>query len=115
MPRCTKVAEFVGHTSNVNCVQLGHKSGQVVVSGGEDRRVNVWKIGRTEAIMSLSGHTSPVECVTFDGEEETIVAGSLSGTIKLWDLNAAKATGTLTGTCARRARGFLPLCSETDH
>lgn len=40
--------------------------------------------------QSLTGHQSPVECVTFDAAEENVVAGSASGTIKLWDLEEAK-------------------------
>jgi len=41
-------------------------------------------------LQSLTGHQSPVECVTFDAAEENVVAGSASGTIKLWDLEEAK-------------------------
>ena len=50
----------------------------------------MWAIGRTSAILSLSGHSSPVECVGFDPAEEVVVAGSATGTIKLWDLEEAK-------------------------
>ena len=31
-----------------------------------------------------------MECVTFDSAEENVVAGSSSGTLKLWDLEEAK-------------------------
>ena len=41
-------------------------------------------------LQSLSGHQSPVECVTFDNAEEVVVAGAAGGTIKLWDLEEAK-------------------------
>ncbi|KAL2484041.1 Transducin/WD40 repeat-like superfamily protein [Forsythia ovata] len=47
--------------------------------------------------MTLCGHTSPVESVAFDSAETLVVAGSSSGTIKLWDLEETKTVRTLTG------------------
>ena len=41
-------------------------------------------------MQSLSGHTSPVEAVRFGNAEEMVVAGSMSGALKIWDLEAAK-------------------------
>lgn len=41
-------------------------------------------------IQSLTGHTSPVECVQFNDGEDSVVAGSQSGTMKIWDVEAAK-------------------------
>ncbi len=41
-------------------------------------------------LQSLSGHQSPVECVSFDIAEELVVAGAQGGTVKLWDLEQAK-------------------------
>ena len=42
------------------------------------------------SFQSLSGHTSPVEAVRFGNAEEIVVAGSLSGALKIWDLEQAK-------------------------
>eukprot|EP00163_Fabomonas_tropica_P011476 TRINITY_DN2218_c0_g1_i4.p1 TRINITY_DN2218_c0_g1~~TRINITY_DN2218_c0_g1_i4.p1 ORF type:complete len:674 (+),score=128.51 TRINITY_DN2218_c0_g1_i4:2-2023(+) len=97
MSRRGKLQEFAAHGVGVNCIHIGRKSGQVMVTGGEDRKVNMWAVGKPNAIMSLAGHTSPVECVSFDTAEEVVVAGSASGTIKLWDLEQAKVVRTLTG------------------
>lgn len=41
-------------------------------------------------LQSLAGHTSPVEAVRFGNAEEMVVAGSMSGALKIWDLEAAK-------------------------
>ncbi|XP_078689523.1 katanin p80 WD40 repeat-containing subunit B1-like isoform X2 [Branchiostoma floridae x Branchiostoma belcheri] len=95
--RAWKLQEFVAHGSNVNCLALGYKSGRVMVTGGEDKKVNMWAVGKPNCIMSLSGHTSPVECVRFGNAEELVVAGSQSGSLKIWDLEAAKIVRTLTG------------------
>lgn len=40
--------------------------------------------------QSLTGHTSPVESVRLNTPEELVVAGSQSGSIRVWDLEAAK-------------------------
>ena len=47
--------------------------------------------------MSLSGHATPVETVRFNQTEELVCAGSQTGALKIWDLEAAKLNRTLTG------------------
>ena len=49
----------------MNCLKIGRKSSGVMVTGGEDKRVNLYAIGKPTAILSLTGHQSAVECVTF--------------------------------------------------
>lgn len=46
---CTE--DFVAHSSNVNCLALGHKSGRVLVTGGDDKKVNLWAVGKQNCIM----------------------------------------------------------------
>ena len=43
--------EFVAHSANVNCLALGHKSGRVLVTGGDDKKVNLWAVGKPNCIM----------------------------------------------------------------
>ncbi|KAK9869417.1 hypothetical protein WA026_003172, partial [Henosepilachna vigintioctopunctata] len=95
--RSWKLQDFVAHEANVNCLSLGHKSGRVMVTGGDDRKVNLWAIGKSSCFMSLSGHTTPIECVQFNHHEEQVCAGSRSGALKVWDLEAAKLLRTLSG------------------
>ncbi|KAL1184029.1 hypothetical protein V6Z11_A01G015300 [Gossypium hirsutum] len=95
--RAYKLQEFVAHSSSVNCLKIGRKSSRVLVTGGEDHKVNLWAIGKPNAILSLSGHTSGIDSVTFDSSEVLVAAGAASGTIKLWDLEEAKIVRTLTG------------------
>lgn len=95
--RAWKLQEFVAHGSTVKCLAIGHKSGRVMVTGGDDNKVNLWAIGKTNCIMSLTGHTTAVECVKFCPAEEMVCAGASSGAIKIWNLEAAKMVRTLTG------------------
>ncbi|KAK8706554.1 hypothetical protein V6N13_050115 [Hibiscus sabdariffa] len=95
--RAYKLQEFVAHSASVNCLKIGRKSSRVLVTGGEDHKVNLWTIGKPNAILSLSGHTSGIDSVSFDSSEVLVAAGAASGTIKLWDLEEAKIVRTLTG------------------
>eukprot|EP00117_Sycon_ciliatum_P002834 scpid53937/ scgid7888/ Katanin p80 WD40-containing subunit B1; p80 katanin len=95
--RSWKLQEFVAHGSSVNCLALGKNSGRILATGGEDRKVNVWAVGKPNCLMSLSSHTSPVDCVAFDVNEERLVSGSRSGTLKLYDLVQGKLVRTLPG------------------
>ncbi|KAL8535764.1 hypothetical protein ACS0TY_011417 [Phlomoides rotata] len=95
--RAYKLQEFVAHSSSVNCLKIGRKSSRVLVTGGEDHKVNLWAIGKPNAILSLSGHSSGIDSVGFDSSEVLVAAGAASGTIKLWDLEEAKILRTLTG------------------
>jgi katanin p80 WD40 repeat-containing subunit B1 len=58
--------------------------------------VNVWAIGKPQAILQLSGHVTGIECVSMDWPEELVVAGSAGGSIKLWDLAEAKGSLALS-------------------
>ncbi|XP_041455227.1 katanin p80 WD40 repeat-containing subunit B1 [Lytechinus variegatus] len=95
--RAWKLQELVAHSGNVNCLALGPRSGRVMVTGGDDKKVNLWAVGKQNCIISLSGHTSSVESVKFNDSEELVVAGSQSGTMKIYDLEKAKGVRTLTG------------------
>ncbi|GER25417.1 katanin p80 WD40 repeat-containing subunit B1 homolog [Striga asiatica] len=92
-----KLQEFVAHGGNVNCLTFGKKNCRVFITGGDDQKVNLWSVGKPTSVMSLCGHTSPVESAAFDSAEALVVAGSSSGAIKLWDLEETKMVRTLTG------------------
>lgn len=58
--------------------------------------------------QSLTGHKNPVESIHFNVSEEQVVAGSQSGSIRVWDLEAAKSK-TLSVVWLR---GFLVKASK---
>ncbi|XP_062869163.1 katanin p80 WD40 repeat-containing subunit B1 [Trichomycterus rosablanca] len=92
-----KLQDMVAHPSNVSSLALGKSSSRLLATGGEDCRVNIWAVNKSNCIMSLTGHTSPVECVHFSTSEEQVVAGSQSGSLRVWDLEAVKILRTLIG------------------
>ncbi|KAL2088565.1 hypothetical protein ACEWY4_015464 [Coilia grayii] len=92
-----RLQDIVAHRSNVSSLALGKASGRLLATGGEDCRVNIWAVNKPNCIMSLTGHTSPVECIQFNSSEEKVAAGSQSGSLRLWDLEAARILRTLMG------------------
>eukprot|EP00928_Gymnodinium_smaydae_P064891 TRINITY_DN48127_c0_g1_i1.p1 TRINITY_DN48127_c0_g1~~TRINITY_DN48127_c0_g1_i1.p1 ORF type:complete len:132 (+),score=24.99 TRINITY_DN48127_c0_g1_i1:206-601(+) len=95
--RVWKLQDFVAHSGRAHCARLGEKSGQVLATGGDDKRVNIWKVGKPQAMMSLTGHQSAVECLVFDKQEEVLVVGCGGGSIQVWNLEYRKMAGTLAG------------------
>uniref|UniRef100_A0A1L1RLF9 Katanin p80 WD40 repeat-containing subunit B1 n=1 Tax=Gallus gallus TaxID=9031 RepID=A0A1L1RLF9_CHICK len=92
-----KLQEIVAHSSNVSSLVLGKSTGRLLATGGDDCRVNVWSVNKPNCVMSLTGHTTPIESLQISAKEELIVAGSQSGSIRVWDLEAAKILRTLLG------------------
>jgi WD40 repeat protein len=62
--RVARVSEFYAHGDTVNCARIGKRS--VLVTGGDDCLGKVWKLGRSEPLMTLHGHQTEVDCITFD-------------------------------------------------
>ncbi|VEL26992.1 unnamed protein product [Protopolystoma xenopodis] len=77
-----------------------------MATGGEDRLVKLWAVGKPSCIMCLSGHTSSVEAAEFSREEDRVAAGSLSGSIRIWNLEEVKSNPT-------RLFLFLAACAHT--
>ena len=46
-------AEFVAHGSDVTCAALSPSSGRTLVTGGEDRRLNVWIVGQPQCVVRV--------------------------------------------------------------
>lgn len=38
--------EFVAHNGTVNCLRIGRNTAGVLATGGEDKKVNLWRIGQ---------------------------------------------------------------------
>ncbi|CAF1696559.1 unnamed protein product [Brassica oleracea var. botrytis] len=64
----TGVEEFVAHSVAVNCLKIRRKSSRVLVTGGEDHKVNLWAICKPNAIL----------VITFDASEVLVTAGAAS-------------------------------------
>eukprot|EP00762_Andalucia_godoyi_P005359 ANDGO_06725.mRNA.1 Katanin p80 WD40 repeat-containing subunit B1 homolog len=107
-----KIQEFVAHLSQVNCAHIGRRSSQVLVTGGADKRVSLWTIGKPDAVLSLAQHASSVTSVRFDQSEENVLAGTEGGLLKLWDLASQKGTSFSGHRSAVEACEVHPFVSQ---
>ena len=41
----------MAHGSAVNCLSLSPSNGRMLATGGDDRKINVWVIGKPNAIL----------------------------------------------------------------
>jgi WD40 repeat protein len=113
--KVTKIQEIEAHSSAVTCVALGQLNGRVLATGGADCLVNLWVLGQKTPLKSLAGLSSAAECIKFDPTEESVVAGSSQGALKVreyfllifdskvkWSINACKLVGFSCGSGTER-------------
>ena len=43
--------EFLAHSANVNCLSIGKKTSGLLITGGDDYKVNLWAIGKPTSLM----------------------------------------------------------------
>ena len=103
-----KETEFVAHASTILCASLGRRSASVLATGGDegDSRVNLWRVGRPSSLLSLAVGKNGVACVSFDGRDEVVGAGSVGGVLRLIDL--------VGGKVRSRLKGHRAACTSVD-
>lgn len=87
---------FLGHTKFVSCVAAIYPVNEnypngLIVTGSNDRIINVYAPGSSKAIMMLAGHTDTVCCLAV-GENGIVVSGSWDKTARVWKLNFTNET-----------------------
>lgn len=77
-----------GHDKGVNWADF-HPTLPLIVSGGDDRLVKIWRMSETRAweVDTCRGHTNNVLSVLFHPHEELILSVGEDRTIRTWDLN----------------------------
>lgn len=88
--------EIQAHSQKVTSLDLG-VTGRVLVTGGQDRNVNLWALGNEQCFMSLPGHNGQVDCVKFASGDDIVYSSDENGIIKQWDLNAQTGCDTFYG------------------
>ncbi|XP_037030529.1 katanin p80 WD40 repeat-containing subunit B1 [Bradysia coprophila] len=98
LPRklASKIYEIEAHAQKVRCLDLG-ETGRVLVTGGQDRNVNLWAFGNDKRFMSLSEHNGAIDCVKFAYNDNYVYSADEHGIIKRWDLNGQTGSSTFFG------------------
>ncbi|MEH2290522.1 WD40 repeat domain-containing protein [Nostoc sp.] len=87
---------LIGHSECINCLAISPDS-QILVSGSDDKTINLWNLNTGEKICTLLGHTGLVLSVAFSPNGKNLVSGSDDGKIKLWDLSTKEDICTRNG------------------
>lgn len=91
-----KICEIQAHTGNTTCLDLG-ESGRVLVTGGQDRVVNLWAFGSDKCFLSLQGHNGSIMCAKFASNDNIVYSADENGVIKRWILEQEDEHSTFYG------------------
>ncbi|CAL1263212.1 unnamed protein product [Larinioides sclopetarius] len=93
--RCTWIQNIKAHSMTISVLEV---DGNLVVSGGYDRLVKVFRSDSAVCIYNLHGHTAPISVLNIDQfSPSSAASGCQDGLICLWDL--------MTGTCMYSLNG----------
>lgn len=96
-----------GHNGAVTCIVTGlstvdGKDNEILVSGGRDKKIIIWKInqelGRNsesaygEPFLSLSGHNHFISDLALSSDKNHLISASWDKSLRLWSLKAGKCT-----------------------
>lgn len=68
-----------------------------LVSGGVDGTARVWDVATGERLLTLTGHTGPVEDVAYTPDGRRVVTASSDGTVRIWDADTGEMHVVLSG------------------
>ncbi|XP_039273790.2 uncharacterized protein LOC120347769 [Styela clava] len=85
-----------GHRGEVNTCCISPNS-DIVVTGGDDGKLYIWKAETCLLLCSLSGHCGPVNCCAFSTCGKQLASGSYDSTGRIWDIGVSKSLFVLKG------------------
>ncbi|XP_043929922.1 DDB1- and CUL4-associated factor 5 [Protopterus annectens] len=85
--------DLYGHFGCVNAIEFSNRGGELLVSGGDDRRVLLWHIeksihNRAKPLQLKGQHQSNIFCLAFDSENTRIFSGGNDEQVILHDLES---------------------------
>ncbi|MEL7236717.1 MAG: WD40 repeat domain-containing protein, partial [Chloroflexota bacterium] len=82
------VATLTGHNDWVRVVQFHPRDEDVLLSAGRDGVVRLWDISNPTAPAQTAAyyHEGDVRAATFDATGELVFAGSISGSVTVWEV-----------------------------
>lgn len=113
-------SEFVAHNTIVTSLCISPISNQILATGGEDTKVNIWNLTNNKNLWQLKNNKSKITSLNFDPLENYVISGSHSGSIKIFDLtegklarNLGEHTTSITSTSFHPYADFLISGSQS--
>jgi WD40 repeat protein len=78
------------HTATVTGLAWTAHNQQQVVSGALDRRALVWQTTQYQRQTVFTGHTTPIESVTWAVDGQTIASSSRGGVVRVWNAESGQ-------------------------
>ncbi|XP_019854353.1 PREDICTED: F-box/WD repeat-containing protein 8-like isoform X1 [Amphimedon queenslandica] len=75
---------YRGHSGRICSLSFDRGQNNRLISGGEDKKLNLYDGSSNYPVTSLFGMSSPVVCLQL--EDWKVVSGSRDGTVAVWDL-----------------------------
>mmetsp|Transcript_11392 Transcript_11392/g.20712 ORF Transcript_11392/g.20712 Transcript_11392/m.20712 type:complete len:900 (+) Transcript_11392:327-3026(+) len=98
-------SNICGHSSAVRCLRFsrGISAGSVFATGGDDKKVNLWRVGRAGSgpVTTMGGNASPVVSLCFSPTSEQLLSASEGGSLKIFDIAEGRVARSLNGHLAR--------------
>lgn len=66
-----------------------------LLAAGDEKQIDLWDLQTGKRLHSLQGHGDLISAIAISPDEQTIVSGSLDGTIKLWNVQSGSLINTL--------------------
>lgn len=80
---------FTRHKEAALTITLS-KSGELVMSGGQDDVAYLWNSGTGRVLLECTGHKDSVVCVGFSVGEKYVASGDMSGLVQVWRVDTAE-------------------------
>ncbi|CAF1088131.1 unnamed protein product, partial [Didymodactylos carnosus] len=81
---------FPAGDARLTTVTFGHRSGKLIATGSEDNIIHIYVVGQSTSVLTLTCQTTAISALRFSTEENMLASGSLSGALKLCDLESQK-------------------------
>ena len=102
------------HAEGASCI-VHLPSQHTLVSGGRNGQVCLWDLRQRQLRQSFAAfeHSTTVRALSYDAQQQLLIAGSADGALKMWWMNNGGTTPPLVyalpGEHASRSGGFTAL------
>lgn len=107
--KSSRIASYVGHSSNVLTVVFNHKTSHLL-SAGRDRLIKLWDIVTGECVRDFIGHEGSVHSLSLTLDDRFLVSADSHDQIKLWEV----ATGFCLHTFSGQFHGLQQVVMSQD-